>query len=146
MQFKRRAHKADSEDGILPLINVVFLLLIFFMLAGRLTQAVPFNVEPPVSTAAGQVFGPGAEQLREATVMVAADGRVALNGTLLDPAALRQAVADQVARRPDLPVILKADGAAEASAVVAVMERLRDAGVRRLQLFTQAMPDRRGQP
>jgi biopolymer transport protein ExbD len=69
---------------------------------------------------------------------------MALNGTPLDPAALRQAIAGEIASRPDLPVILKADGAAEASAVVAVMERLRDAGVRRLQLFTQPLPDQRG--
>jgi biopolymer transport protein ExbD len=144
MQFKQRARKADSEDGILPLINVVFLLLIFFMLAGRLTQAAPFSVEPPASAEAGAALRPGADQPREATMLVSADGRMALNGTPLDPAALRQAIAGEIASRPDLPVILKADGAAEASAVVAVMERLRDAGVRRLQLFTQPLPDQRG--
>ena len=145
MQFKRRARKADPEAGILPLINVVFLLLIFFMLAGRLIQAAPFSVEPPVSAEAGAAPGPGAERPRQATVLLAADGRVALNGRPLDPAALQEAVAEQLAQQPDLPVNLKADGDAEASAVVEVMEQLRDAGVRRLQLFAQARPAQGGQ-
>jgi biopolymer transport protein ExbD len=144
MQFRRRARSFDSEAGILPLINVVFLLLIFFMLAGRLTQAAPFSVEPPVSQEAAAAERPTPEAPREAAVLVAADGRLALNGRPLEPAALKAALAAQLAAHPNLPVSLKADGDAEAAAVVAVMETLRDAGVRRLQLFAQASQTRPG--
>ena len=42
-----------SEEGVLPLINVVFLLLIFFMLAGRLASVDPFRTEPPLSASEG---------------------------------------------------------------------------------------------
>jgi biopolymer transport protein ExbD len=138
MQFKRRVRRFDAEAGILPLINVVFLLLIFFMLAGRLTEAAPFNVTPPVSDQAGAAARPHADDLREAAVLVAADGRLALNGQPMEAPALKAAVTAQLAVRPDLPVSLKADGAAEAAEVVSVMEVLRDAGVRRLQLFAQS--------
>ena len=41
----------NEDERILPLINVVFLLLIFFMLAGRLSASDPFQVEPPRSSA-----------------------------------------------------------------------------------------------
>ncbi|HMA13524.1 MAG: ExbD/TolR family protein [Bacteroidota bacterium] len=134
MQLRRRRSRFDADAGILPLINVVFLLLIFFMLAGRLTEAAPFSVVPPVSeqAAAAEAAAP-----REAAILVAADGRLALNGTAMDAGALRAAVAEALARRPDLPVSLKADGGTEAAEVVAVMESLRDAGVRRLQLHAQ---------
>ena len=145
MQLRRRRSRFDADAGILPLINVVFLLLIFFMLAGRLTQAAPFSVVPPVSeqAAAAEAAAP-----REAAVLVAADGRLALNGQPIDAAALRAAVAAALAQRPDLPVSLKADGGAEAAAVVAVMESLRDAGVRHLQLYAQtgALPPREAAP
>lgn len=138
MQFRRGARRPDAEAGILPLINVVFLLLIFFMLAGRLTLAAPFSVAPPLSREAGAPERPGPQAPREAVVLVAADGRLALNGRPLESGALTAAVAAQLAAQPALPVSLKADGNAEAVAVVAVMEALRDAGVRRLQLFAQA--------
>jgi biopolymer transport protein ExbD len=137
MQFRRRVRRFDAEAGILPLINVVFLLLIFFMLAGQLTQAAPFSVTPPVSEQAGAA-GPQADEPREAAILLAADGRLALNGQPIEAPDLKSAVAEQLAVRPDLPVSLKADGATEAAEVVAVMEVLRDAGVRRLQLFAQS--------
>ena len=52
MQFRRPTRKPDSEERVLPLINVVFLLLIFFMLAGRLSEAELFEVTPPESAGA----------------------------------------------------------------------------------------------
>ncbi|GAB4357553.1 MAG: hypothetical protein Kow00114_09150 [Kiloniellaceae bacterium] len=137
MRFRRSTRKAGSEERILPLINVVFLLLIFFMLAGRLTAAAPFDVAPPHSAAAGAPQKAEDGRPREAVILLAADGRLALDGTPLDAAALQAALAERLAARPDLPVHLKADGDAEAAAVVALMERLRDAGVARLQLFAQ---------
>ncbi|HEY9539022.1 MAG TPA: biopolymer transporter ExbD [Kiloniellaceae bacterium] len=144
MQFRRRTSKFDGEGSILPLINVVFLLLIFFMLVGRLTQAAPFTVTPPVSQQAEAAEPPAAEAPREAAILIAADGRLALNGRLLEPLALKTELAAQLAAQPDLPVTLRADGAAEATEVVAVMETLRDAGVRHLQLFAQASPSAPG--
>lgn len=137
MRFRRPMRKTDSEERILPLINVVFLLLIFFMLAGRLTAAEPFDVAPPHSAAAGAPEAAVADRPREAVILLAADGRLALDGAPLDVAALQAALGDRLAATPDLPVHLKADGDAEAAAVVALMERLRDAGVGRLQLFAQ---------
>lgn len=137
MQFRRVVRKTDSEERILPLINVVFLLLIFFMLAGRLTDPAPFPVTPPASAAAGPLqAAPGKPQ--RATLLLAADGRLALDGVPLAKAALRSAMAERLAGNPDIAVHLKADSAAEATAVVAVMELLRDAGVARLQLLAQS--------
>lgn len=138
MQFRRVARKIDSEERILPLINVVFLLLIFFMLAGRLTESAPFQVTPPRSAEAAAPQA-STEQPREATLLLAADGRLSLDAVLVEQAALRSAMAERLAGNPGIAVRLKADGAAEATAVVAVMEALRDAGVARVQLFTQSL-------
>lgn len=137
MQFRRSARKQDSEERILPLINVVFLLLIFFMLAGRLAQSDLFNVEPPVSEGAGESLPDDPEAPQEVLLLLAADGRIALNGTPVEPAALKTEVAALLTAHPDLPVTLKADGGAEALEVVAVMESLRDAGARDLELLAQ---------
>jgi biopolymer transport protein ExbD len=140
MQFRRAARKIDSEERILPLINVVFLLLIFFMLAGRLTDSGPFRVTPPESAEAAAPQAP-AEVPREATLLLAADGRLSLDGVVLEQSALLAAMAGRLAGNPGLAVRLKADGAAEATEVVAVMEILRDAGIARVQLFTQSLRD-----
>ena len=120
----------DGEHGILPLINIVFLLLIFFMLAGKLATFDPFEIAPPHSVSEGPSGG------RNLIVLVAADGRLALDGEEMPETALGDAVADWLAEWPASRVQLKADAGSEATLVVAVMERLRDAGVDHLQLLT----------
>lgn len=138
MQFSRRARKVDSEERILPLINVVFLLLIFFMLAGRLAASDLFRVDPPESAAADEASTADAQREPEVLILLAADGRLALDGAPVERQALTSAVAARLAEAPRARVVLKADGAAEAGAVVDLMESLRDAGVSDLELFAQS--------
>lgn len=129
MKFEARRPKND-EERVLPLINVVFLLLIFFMLAGRLAVSDPFQITPPASTSAGET---GQQDM---LVLVDADGRLALDGEIMSQTALREAVAARIERDGASPVRMKADGRADATGVVAVMETLREAGVDRLELLT----------
>lgn len=132
MRFSIPRRRTD-EERILPLINVVFLLLVFFMLAGRLSASDPFEVDPAQS-ASNALAGES-----ELLILVGVEGQLALNGRQLDAAALRQSVADILtASGPDAApsVRLKADGRADATRIVEVMQLLHEAGVRRLNLLT----------
>jgi biopolymer transport protein ExbD len=138
MRFAKQRLKQDDEERVLPLINVVFLLLIFFMLAGRLSASDPFAVTPAQSASEGL---PEAPQM---LVLVGADGTLALDGDILDAAALEAALVTRLAARgegaPPPRIRLKADGRAPAVRIVAVMEMLRDAGVETLNLLTVPAP------
>ncbi len=116
-------------EGVLPLVNVVFLLLVFFMLAGRIEPEEVLPVDPPeVEALEGAPADPEA-------ILLAADGRLAFGGRIMDEAALLDAIA---ARPPDAaPLRLKADGAVEAVAVLALLARLRAAGVAGVELIAQ---------
>ena len=129
MRFQTPRPRND-EERVLPLINVVFLLLIFFMLAGKLSASDPFQVVPPRSLSEG----PPAPQ--DSLVLVGTDGRLALDGVVMEGPALKAALAERLAGAAEVRVRLKADGRAEAARVVAVMELLREAGVERLKLLT----------
>ena len=134
MALRRFTSRRSDDDRILPLINVVFLLLIFFMLAGRLSAGDPFRVDPPASVSADP-----AEQ-RDLVVLVGADGRLALDGAVVDKAGLLTGVTQRLGDGGESLVRVTADAAAEALAVVEVMEVLRDAGVERLRLLTVTEP------
>lgn len=129
MRFETSRAKSD-EERVLPLINVVFLLLIFIMLAGRLATLDPFRIDPPRSAS------DAAAQQRELTVLIGAKGRLALDGQVMDRAQIRSAVARRASRDGSLRVLVRADGRAEAIRVIAVMELLREAGVENLNLLT----------
>ncbi|WP_119166571.1 ExbD/TolR family protein [Algihabitans albus] len=130
-----QSHRAKSDDErILPLVNVVFLLLIFFMLAGQLAASDPFEIAPPQSSSEGSA---GTQDL---LVLIGVDGRLALDGEMLSEADFRTAVAERLSNGEAPSIRLKADGGAEATQVVAVMELLRAAGVERLTLLTLPQP------
>ena len=131
MRFESPRPRNSDEERVLPLINVVFLLLIFFMLAGKLAVTDAFEVAPPRSASEAQ------PQAREMLVLVGADGRLALGDEILEERALQTAVSARVANG-DPRIRLKADGRAEAARVVEVMELLREAGVEKLKLLTVA--------
>ena len=130
MALRRFTSRRSDDDRILPLINVVFLLLIFFMLAGRLSAGDPFRVDPPASVSADP-----AEQ-RDLVVLVGADGRLALDGEVVEQSALPARLKQRLGDGGNGLVRVKADAAVEALQVVEVMEVLRDAGVERLKLLT----------
>lgn len=130
----RRPSPAAEHEGTLPLINVVFLLLIFFMVAGALERLDAFPVEAPRADA-GEAAPP-----EEEVVLIGADGRLAF-GTEIFPSA--EALAGRVARArgggEQRPLTVKADAGAEAAAVVEILHGLRAAGIRRVMLLAERM-------
>ena len=129
MQFALARRKRD-EEHILPLVNVVFLLLIFFMLAGAFSSLDPIGVEPPRSNAEGE---PGEHDL---VITFGADQQLAVDGRLIERAVLGDLLRERLAETPEHMVWLKADHAADALDVMALLETLNEAGVTRARLLT----------
>lgn len=123
------SRKPSDDERVLPLINVVFLLLIFFMVAGQLSASAPFNIDPPASNSDGQPS-------RELLVLIGTEGRLAVDGETVDPDRLEAAVAEHLQGDGAGPIRVKADGRVAATRVVAIMEALRAAGAERLDLLT----------
>ncbi|MEM8790178.1 MAG: biopolymer transporter ExbD [Pseudomonadota bacterium] len=114
------------DDSILPLINVVFLLLIFFMVVGKLSANDPFEVIPPQSISDGEA----AQQ--DLTIAVGAEGELALSGKLVTEEELVAAV--KAAEQGEFRI--RADSRASAATVVALIDTLRSNGVASVRLLT----------
>jgi biopolymer transport protein ExbD len=116
------------REPIAPLIDVVFLLLIFFMLIGVIAPLDLFPVEPPTAERAS------AEEGGKLTILLAADGRLAFEGMELDLPTLQARLGEAEGRGAS--VELKADATVDSGQVIAVLNALRAAGVERLALLT----------
>lgn len=66
------------DEMLIPLINIIFLMLIFYMLAGTIVASDKITVQPPVSSSET------ATETQRITLLVAADGHLAMEGTLID--------------------------------------------------------------
>ncbi len=129
MRLRRRSHPSDSEN-VLPLINIVFLLLIFFMVAGVMEQADLFTIEPPESRAGSEAH-PG-----DGLLLMAPDGRLALDGQPIDRARLAAVLAAYREENPGVELTLKADANGDAVEVIGLLEDLRKAGEKTVILLT----------
>lgn len=114
------------SESVLPMINVVFLLLIFFLLAAEIAPPEPFAVDPPTATATDRPEG-------AAVLHLAADGRVAFAGT---EGASAVAAAAAAAAAGGTPVRLRADRAADGAVLARTLAGLADAGAARVDLVT----------
>ena len=121
----RRPVRRMPEENVIPLINVVFLLLIFFMLVGTIEPPTDAMVEPPASDRAVAV---GSSEL---VVSVAADGSLSVAGEAVEPAML----ADRAAGAES--VLVRADGRAASGVVMTVLRALDGSGVGDVRLLAR---------
>lgn len=115
--------RSPPRESVVPMINVVFLLLVFFLMTSQIAPPDPVEVAPPTSDR-------GAPIDQGVRLFLAADGVPRLDG--LSGAAALAALA---ARDPaDDPVILAADAGLPAETVARVMRQLAELGLARVEL------------
>ena len=115
----------DRPENIVPMINVVFLLLIFFLMTAEIAPPPPVEVAPPEATAETPAEGADVAYLMA-------------GGTLAYGAARGEAaLAALAAREAETPLTLRADAGVEAALLAALLPRLVAAG-QRIELVTVA--------
>ena len=134
MKFKRHIQDEPSIN-LTPLIDVVFLLLIFFMVTTTFTRETRLQVNLPEAEA--EILTTQSERLE---IVVSRDGSFALNGqTLVNGRVetLLRGLALESDGNLDLPVIIVADSQASHQSVVTAMDAIGQAGFARLSIATQ---------
>ena len=130
MKFSSQPQERRLDLTVLPMVNIVFLLLIFFMLVGRIGPTEELGVMPPVSPS-GQV-----ETGQSLRVEIGATGDMALDGRKIDMTELIVTLTDILRQNPATQIQLKADADLDANRLIKIMETLRLIGVGKLTLVT----------
>lgn len=126
MQFQTPP-KRQASESVIPMINVVFLLLVFFLMTAQIAPPEPFEVAPPVAAVDTPAEG-------RATLHLSAEGDMAYEGVRGEPAVL----AALQGYPEDRPLMLRADKAVPAERIAALLPKLASAGVRKLKLVSAA--------
>lgn len=126
MTVKLSPSRVVSALSITPLIDVVFLLLIFFLVASRLSQE-DRELDIPLPSAANAM--PMTEQPQELVVNIDERGALYVNGDFLEPQQFENMLRDSVVNNPlGQSVIIRADKRAEVQAAVDVMDTCMQCG------------------
>jgi biopolymer transport protein ExbD len=130
MEFEGRTRIATRLD-MTPLIDVVFLLLIFFLLTSSYVVPQAIGLKLPRSRTA-EPTAPS-----PVVVVLRADGRVVLDGRPLSLEALTAALRAAIAVAPDRAVSLESDADVSVQRLLSAVDAIRDAGGRSLSLATR---------
>lgn len=134
MRF-RQPSRPSVAINIAPLVDVVFLLVIFFAVSTTFLETAGLDLDLPASTST-------AEREREApTVLLAADGTILFESQTLSAEQLRERLVRSLAARERKSVVLRADTDARHGDVVRVMDAIRESGATGLEVAARASTD-----
>jgi biopolymer transport protein ExbD len=134
VNFPRRTLE-DPAINLTPLIDVVFLLLIFFMVTTTFTRDTRLTVNLPEADANSSESLP--DQIE---VTVSEAGRFSVDGEVLSnsqPGTLGDAILQAAQRDRSRPVLLVADAEATHQSVITAMDAIGRAGFSRLSIATR---------
>ena len=139
--MKLRNDSGDSADiNLTPLIDVVFLLLIFFMVSTTFERDSELSIELPQASAAPEVRNP-----QSIEVTIDARGRIYIDGRQLvntQSQTVVQALREASKDREAPPLVISADANTPHQAVVQIMDAARELGFVRLTFATRLVPER----
>ena len=126
LQFKSGPRKSEVAINMTPLIDVLFLFIIFFMLTGTFKRVGELELQLPDSaTATPAAQG---EESHSVELIVAADGRLVLGGEEVELAALKGRLAAILGADAQSRVLIKAEASVSHGEVVRMLDIVRDAG------------------
>ncbi len=120
----RRPRQQSHSETIVALIDVVFFLLVFFMMTGRMDATAPFSVMPPVGQTGSAMPSGGI------TISVDGQGDLALDGFRMSVDDMETSVTARLVQTPDLLVRVNADRGTALRFVLPVVSRLEALGAR----------------
>ena len=130
MDFEGRA-RIHSHLDIAPLIDIVFLLLVFFMLTSTFLVPEAIELELPESSSASVT------QTMPITVSLDQTGQLALNGERIELQQLRMALEPLLKQNTGSAITLKSDAQTQVRQLLEVMDEIRAAGGSDVALATQ---------
>lgn len=131
MQFKERKWAKPIFD-LTPLVDIVFLLLIFFMLTSSFVE-----VKPGVKVNLPQASAPNVGEKNDVTVSIDINNTLYLNNRVISPKDLYFNLSKLVKVNPNILAIVEADKTVTHGKVVRVMDLIRRAGVKKIAIATK---------
>ena len=135
MNFRPK-QREEPDVNITPLIDVVFLLLIFFMVSTTFKQEFEVGIDLPQASSDSKI------QEKTLEISIDAEGRFFVNRLQVvntQLATLKRALQKEAGDSRKIPIVISADGKTPHQAVITAMDAARQLGFTRLTFATQQL-------
>ena len=129
MRRKISHRKEEAEINITPLLDVVFIMLIFFIVTTSFVREIGIEVNQPSNEPAKD------QNIAELiTVRISETGRIEIQGRTIDIRAVRANIESGLAGKPEASVVVVADRNSDAGLLIRVIDQARVAGAETVSL------------
>ena len=128
-----RGEQEASEVNLTPMLDVVFIMLIFFIVTASFVKEAGIDVSrPPAATAERKERG-------NILIAITANNQVWIDRRQVDPRSLRANIERMHAENPQGSVVIQADEKSENGLLVRVMDAARLAGINNVSLAAEVV-------
>lgn len=131
MEFRPR-EKDDPRLSVAPLVDILFILIIFFVVTTTFATSGGIDVSLPKASTERPL-----EKTEKLFVIVNRDGKVFVEGERMSPARLRERFDAVKAGGKDVVIIIQADRDTQHGRVVAIMDMAQEAGLSRMAIAVE---------
>ena len=127
---RRKQKDMGVEMG--PLMDIVFILLIFFVVTSSFTRETGVDVTKPQAQSASQL------EKENLLIAITREGTIHMNERQVDLASLQDILKQSLAKAPDREAVVIADKGSETGVLVQVIDMCNLAGVKKVSIAAQA--------
>ncbi len=133
MRRRVATHGEEAEINITPMLDIVFIMLIFFIVTTSFVKEVGIDVNRPSNA-------PVQEQKLSEVIAIRIDetGQISVQNRDVDIRAVRANIESELATKPDASVVVISDRNADAGLLVRVIDQARVAGAEKVSLAAMA--------
>lgn len=133
--IKRRRHVDDeAEINITPMLDIVFIMLIFFIVTTSFVKEKGLEVSRPTNSPPKEIKhdrGP-------IVVRIDSSGLISVKGRVLEPNAVRANLEREKSEKPESPLIIAAHPDADTQALVVILDAAKAVGIESVNVATSS--------
>ena len=132
----RRKHHIDDEAeiNITPMLDIVFIMLIFFIVTTSFVKEKGLEVSRPSNTPPKEVK----QDKGPIVIKIDASSLISLKGRILEPRAVQANLERERAEKPESPLIVAAHPEADTDALVTILDGAKAVGIEAVSVATSS--------
>jgi len=133
---KRHLIDDEAEINITPMLDIVFIMLIFFIVTTSFVKEKGLEVSRPSNTPPKEIR----EKKGPIVVKVDANDLISIKGRILEPGAVQANLEREKAEKPDSTLIVAAHPEASTDSLVTILDAAKAVGIEGVSVATQSQP------
>ena len=131
--MRRKSRESDeAEINITPMLDIVFIMLIFFIVTTSFVKEKGLEVSRPSNSPPKEIV----KKKGPIVVKIDANGNISMKGRMLERRAVEANLEREKAEKPDSPLIIAAHPDADTEALVIILDAAEAVGVSSVSVAT----------